>query len=238
MTRPWLLAAVAASLAVVVALACLYPRVMLSPGPLLPEHAALEGDCFACHAPLRGAVAERCIGCHAVADIGLRSTTGVVRPGPARVAFHQNLRGQDCVACHGEHQGSRIGQAARMSFSHALLQPAALATCTTCHVAPASNLHRGFTAGCAQCHGTEAWAPASFDHARHFVLEGEHDVPCASCHVGNDTSRYTCTNCHEHAPDRIAARHRREGIEDVRNCASCHRSAHGEPQRRGGRERD
>ncbi len=144
---------------------------------------------------------------------------------------------QNCVSCHSEHQGSRIGQGTRMAFSHALLQPATQAHCATCHTAPATALHRGLTTGCAQCHSTVRWTLATFDHARLFVLDRDHNAPCATCHVNNDTSRYTCYGCHEHQPDRIGARHRREGIRDFQNCVSCHRSAHGEPEGRGGRDR-
>jgi len=240
MKRPWIMLIVAANLAVIIALAFIYPHLMVSPGPLMPAHAQLATDCFACHTPLRGASADRCVTCHAVADIGVRSTAGVAlaRTGlGARVPFHQHLVAQDCLACHTDHQGSRIGQGTRMSFSHALLQQAMQANCATCHTAPANNLHRGLTTGCAQCHGTERWTPATFDHARLFLLDRDHNVPCATCHVNNDTRRYTCYGCHEHQPDRIGARHRREGIRDFESCVSCHRSAHGEPEGRGGRDR-
>ena len=78
---------IAANLVVLVALAFVYPHLMVSPGRSSPAHAELTTDCFACHAPLRGAAAERCIACHAVADIGLRTTKGVAagrRPGGRR----------------------------------------------------------------------------------------------------------------------------------------------------------
>jgi hypothetical protein len=240
MKRPWITLIVAANLAVIIALAFLYPHLMVSPGPLMPAHAQLGTDCFACHTPLLGASAGRCITCHAVADIGVRSTTGValVRTGPAaRTPFHQHLVAQNCLACHSDHQGSRIGQSIRMTFSHVLLQPATQASCATCHTAPANNFHRGLTTSCSQCHGTERWTPATFDHTRLFQLDRDHNAPCATCHVNNDTSRYTCYGCHEHQPDRISARHLREGIRDFQNCVSCHRSAHGEPERPGGRDR-
>jgi hypothetical protein len=238
MKRSWILGlVVAGNVIAAVALAFRYPQFMVSPGPLVPAHGQLSMDCFACHAPLRGAAAERCTTCHAVANIGLRSTTGVALPPhtPARAPFHQQLVAQDCLACHSDHQGSLIGQRSHMSFSHALLQPAAQAACTTCHTAPATGIHRGVAGTCAQCHGTEHWSPARFDHARFFALEGEHNAPCATCHVNGDTSRYTCFGCHEHQPDKIRARHLREGIRDAQNCVSCHRSAQGEPGRGEGR---
>jgi hypothetical protein len=42
--------------------------------------------------------------------------------------------------------------------------------------------------------------------------------------VASDYTRYTCTNCHEHAPDRLAREHAKEGITDLRNCVRCHRN--------------
>lgn len=239
MKRPWLLLVVVANLAVIVALAFLYPHLMISLGALVPAHAKLATDCFACHAPLRGASADRCISCHAVADIGVRTTAGGARArtGTApQTPFHAQLLAQNCLACHSDHQGSQIGQSARMRFSHALLKPATQANCATCHTAPATTFHRGLATGCVQCHGTERWTPATFDHSRHFLLDRDHNAPCATCHVNNDTSRTTCYGCHEHQADRISAKHLREGIRDFQNCASCHRSAHGEPAGGGRRE--
>jgi len=231
---------VAANLAVIVALACIHPNLMVSPGTLVLAHAQLATNCFACHAPLRGAAAERCVACHAVADIGVRTTAGIVlaRAGPAAgTPFHQHLLARNCLACHSEHQGSRIGKNSRMTFSHAVLQPATQANCATCHMVPANDFHRGRTTGCAQCHGTAHWKPATFDHARFFLLDRDHNAPCATCHVNDDTSRYTCYGCHEHQPDRIRAKHLREGIRDFQNCVSCHRSAQEEPEHRGRRDR-
>ena len=75
--RPGCSIVIAANLVVLVALAFVYPHLMVSPGPLTRGHAELATDCFACHAPWRGAAAQRCIECHALADIGLRSTKGV-----------------------------------------------------------------------------------------------------------------------------------------------------------------
>ena len=59
-----------------VALVFVYPHLMVSPGPLVPGHRALATDCFACHAPLRGASSAKCVQCHATTDIGLRTTHG------------------------------------------------------------------------------------------------------------------------------------------------------------------
>ena len=103
MTRRWILVVIALNLVALVALAFYMPQQMISPGPLMPAHADISKDCFACHAPLRGATPERCQVCHDVAGIGLLTTTGepISRSG-SQVAFHQQLDEKDCVACHSD----------------------------------------------------------------------------------------------------------------------------------------
>jgi hypothetical protein len=299
----WLWTVIAANLVVLVALAFVYPHLMVSPGALAAGHAELATDCFACHAPLRGATSERCISCHAVADIGLRTSKGVpivkaavppnglaanrtINSGKNRAAvktsFHQELIEQNCVNCHSDHGGPRLTQRSRKPFSHDLLNVATRERCESCHIAPANQLHRRFDGSCVQCHKTRAWTPAGFDHAlltkadqdscanchkppadtlhrqivgncgqchmsqawtpatfdhdRFFVLDRDHNASCATCHVANNYSRYTCYGCHEHSVARIRAEHEEEGIGNLDNCVRCHRSADekGEGEGRGG----
>lgn len=59
MKRRWVLLVIAANLIGITALTFGYPHIMVAPGPLVAAHASLETNCFACHAPLRGAAAER-----------------------------------------------------------------------------------------------------------------------------------------------------------------------------------
>jgi hypothetical protein len=214
---------------VFVGLAFLYPDFMISPGPLQTGHQALATDCFACHAPMRGATSQNCITCHAAADIGLRSTKGIARASlTQKTAFHQRLATQSCTGCHAEHQGTVLASGSKPTFSHDLLQLAVRSQCATCHIAPVSALHQAASTNCAQCHTQSAWKPATFAHAKLFVLEGPHNTPCATCHVGEVFTRYTCYGCHEHQPDRIRAKHVREGLTNFENCVQCHRSASGE----------
>jgi hypothetical protein len=117
-----LLIVIAANLVVLVALAFVYPHLMVSPGPLSREHSELATDCFACHAPWRGAAAPRCTECHALAEIGLRSTKGVALPQQGlKTSLHQQLIEQDCVACHSDHAEPKLTQRSRKPFSHDLL---------------------------------------------------------------------------------------------------------------------
>jgi len=226
MNRRWILALIAANLAAVVALVFAYPHLMVSPGALMSAHASLATDCFACHAPLRGATPARCATCHALAGIGIRTTKGVpIATRQGHPAFHQELQESDCMACHAEHQGAEPPPESRKAFSHALLRSETRDRCERCHRAPVDDMHGQRAARCSQCHGAVAWKPATFDHSKLFLLEGEHDTACVTCHVGNDHGHYTCYGCHEHTPSNIRSKHEREGIHDFSNCVKCHRSS-------------
>ncbi len=231
MKRSWILAVVGLNLAALLALVFVYPHLMVSPGPLARGHEAIATDCFACHAPLRGAATDRCLTCHALATIGLRTTKGApLKAATPRTAFHQQLTSGDCAACHVLHRGRAVGPTDRSAFSHDLLRPAARQNCQTCHAAPDTAVHRGLKVGCAQCHTPRGWEGAAFDHQRYFPLEGPHAADCVTCHTSTDYSRYSCYGCHEHQPDAIRANHRREGMGNIDNCVQCHRGGgeHGE----------
>ncbi len=216
---------------------------MISPGKLDPAHAELITDCFACHNAFTGAAPEKCIACHAVDKIGVLTTKGVpIAATGLRAPFHQNLAEQNCMACHTGHAGTKAAEGGR-SFSHELLDPAVRAQCQTCHRKPDDGLHRAIAGNCTQCHSPDRWKPASFDHAKFFLLDSDHNVACVTCHLGNDVSRYTCYGCHEHTEAGIRGKHLREGIREFTNCVQCHRSAHdkgeGHEGKRGGeRKRD
>jgi len=232
--RGWLMALIAVNLLVLVALAFAYPHLMVAPGPLANGHTGLATDCFACHTPLRGAASSKCVACHALPGIGLTTTKGVPLPQrKVKGSFHQELIEQDCMACHSDHQAPRLTHRSRKPFSHALLRVAARERCEGCHKAPADNLHRQVKGNCLQCHSQERWKPATFDHAKFFALDGDHNADCVTCHVDSDYKRYTCYGCHEHTVDKIRRKHLKEGIADFENCVGCHRSASDEPERRG-----
>lgn len=224
-------------LVAIIALSFVRPHEMVSPGNVIPAHAALESNCFACHAPFRGASAERCTTCHVVADIGLHTTKGVViAQSDRRPAFHQALTEPNCMACHSDHPRPRLTKTSAVKFNHALLKGDARAKCQSCHTAPRDDLHRGQTLACATCHQPARWKPATFDHNRYFLLDGDHNAACTTCHLGGNYKQYTCYGCHEHQEARIIAEHREEGITNIQNCVRCHRSAHGEAggEREGG----
>jgi hypothetical protein len=199
MKRRWGLIVVAANLVALLVLAFVYPHLMVSPGPLVGGHAELTTDCFACHATFRGASTERCVACHALPDIGLRTTKGVaVVQRKVKTLFHQELIEQDCMACHSDHAGPKLTQRSRKAFSHALLRAPVRERCESCHAAPANETHRDLPVTCAQCHKPEAWKPATFDHA--LLAKAVHDR-CESCHKAPADSLHrqiagNCLQCH------------------------------------------
>jgi hypothetical protein len=200
------------------------PELMISPGKVIDGHADFAGDCFACHTPFLGSPPEKCVACHRVDEIGRFTTTGVAIGGERKnVAFHQQLKENDCIACHSDHRGVQafrpIGQ-----FSHGLLAADIADQCDTCHTRPGDALHRRIEGDCDTCHTQQRWQPASFDHDRHFVLDWAHDASCDTCHVNNDYAAYTCYGCHAHSRAGVRAEHLEEGIYDFEDCVACHRS--------------
>ena len=235
MTRRWVWALIWLNLAIAAVLVFAYPHLMVSPGAVVAGHQEIATDCFACHAPLRGASSARCIACHALPDIGLRTTKGQVLPTKGtKATFHQELSEQNCMACHSDHAGPKLTQRNRKPFSHALLRTSVQEQCQSCHTSPTDKLHRSASGSCKQCHSQIAWKPATFDHDKSFVLDRDHNVECATCHVKNDYNSYTCYGCHEHTPQRVQSQHREEGIRNLDNCVRCHRSADGEGGEGGG----
>jgi hypothetical protein len=216
---------VVANLAVLVGLVFALPELMISPGQVIDGHHDIATDCFACHTPFLGSSAEKCVACHAVDDIGRVTTTGEPIASDGRlIAFHQQLREDDCIACHSDHRGVQafrpIGQ-----FSHDLLTAGLGRQCDSCHARPRDSLHQGLQANCADCHGQDAWTPAMFDHDRYFVLDRDHRAACRTCHVNEDYTAYTCYGCHAHSRAGVRAEHLEEGIRDFEDCVACHRSA-------------
>jgi len=116
-----------------------------SPGPLSAAHAALSGDCRACHVPFRRVADANCLGCHAKNLELLRRRD---------TAFHAEAR--RCVTCHSEHQG-RDRRISRME--HGVLD--ARVSCTSCHV----DRHQAlFGPGCSDCHQVDRWKVDGFRH--------------------------------------------------------------------------
>ncbi|MCB1762061.1 MAG: class III cytochrome C family protein [Gammaproteobacteria bacterium] len=213
-----------ANLAALLALTIFAPHLMIQPGKLMDAHLELTGDCFACHSPFLGSSPEKCVQCHKVEEIGLRTTQGLdITKEKKSVAFHQRLTEEDCVACHSDHKGVQafkpIGR-----FSHELVALETRAQCAACHSNPSDPLHQKITGNCAQCHTIDGWTPADFEHDEFFRFDRHHPADCETCHIPGEYSSYTCFGCHEHSRAKIRAEHVEEGIYDYENCVECHRS--------------
>lgn len=232
MKRRWPIWIIVANLVAIAGLAFAYPHLMVSPGPLVKAHQELAADCFACHASWRGASAQRCMTCHALGDIGLRTTKGAPLAARAtKASFHQQLVEQDCMACHMDHYGAKLAKPARKSFSHGLLRKETREKCETCHTGPPNEIHRTAIVSCAQCHKSESWKPATFDHdaVAKAVL-----VKCEACHKAPGNELHTrlqgnCGQCHAHTGWKPATFDHARLFELDRDhdtdCTTCHTGA-------------
>ncbi len=227
----------------------LFPYDAVTPGVLSQGHQRQRNDCLSCHTLLAGAPAGKCMACHRPADIGLRTVAGaaLAKEKTRSNLVHRAVNGE-CVGCHGEHSGlSREVAVGR--FRHDVLPPGILGSCAPCHAQqkPANALHAALSGNCTPCHTTKAWKPATFDHEKYFRFDRNHPARCAGCHLSKASLKeYTCTGCHEHALDRMVAKHREEGIPRIDGCRRCHPSGSeddtigkgGEGRREGGGESD
>jgi len=194
------LAIIAAFLAVLIGLALAFPDRLLNPGRLMQGHAKIEKQCLSCHKPFRGALAMQCASCHKPGDIGIRRVDGTALPKKAgKALFHRGLPANGCLECHTDHKGRDAKKALR-TFRHESLGADLRANCNTCHDSqkPQDKLHGFATRSCGDCHATDGWRPASFDHK---LL----------------TTRQRCAECHKRdlPTDQL---HASAG----NNCATCH----------------
>jgi len=157
----------------------------------------------------------------------------------------------DCIACHQKpvdklHQQTTDACAKchttkawelEFAFNHDMVQPADRNNCVGCHETPADAFHRTVKDGCKKCHSTDKWIPSTFNHAAYFVLDSDHNAKCATCHLNNNYKTYTCYGCHEHTASNILQEHREEGITNLINCVSCHKSSTEHEGKEGRREK-
>lgn len=190
---------------------------LIMPGPVIKDHANVEANCKACHAPLsEQPQSGLCVSCH----------TGVGEDVESGGGFHGRLpepERSDCAGCHTEHEGRGfdVVKLDESNFDHTLtdfmLEGAHTnTTCGDCHTrgqphreAPtecsschrSDDIHKGSLGDdCGACHNAKAWTNATFDHHQtQFPLTGAHaGVSCESCHSGKDFIEVgqTCNDCH------------------------------------------
>jgi hypothetical protein len=157
-------------------------------------------DCH--HGDITTFASDSCQACHRQMDVSFTQA-------------HQLAFGADCLACHDG--VDRFGNDFNHNkFAFQLAGKHATINCTDCHldartVADLQSLpqdclschrkdepHEGrFGMNCADCHSSEAWTPAKFDHnLAAFKLEGDHvEAACESCHQ-NGVYKGTPTDCY------------------------------------------
>ena len=121
-------------------LPAVFPDWMVSPGRLKDSHAFLATNCLACHSLFQGVSSAKCQSCHSFEKDGAAATTGAPRA-KAFAVFHRQLTEKNCVACHSDHEGTRIYRA-EASFSHDLIAPQTRERCEACHEKPGDELHQ------------------------------------------------------------------------------------------------
>lgn len=263
------------------------PYNSVTPGVLTRGHESFKNDCYACHDALAGPSSAKCMNCHKKENIGVKTVSGseTAKKNVRSNLLHKSVNPENCFGCHTEHNGASREDAI-LKFSHSLLEKSLQKQCYTCHKdqkpedklhklvnnscsdchnteswkcagfnhslvknadlsctdchagdKPEDDLHKGLTADtqCSKCHSTEAWKPSSYDHSKYFLFDGNHPSDCSGCHTpGQGFKAYTCYNCHEHSPAKIAEKHREEGISDFENCVKCHRSGNEHDVKGGG----
>lgn len=219
--------------------------------PLRAGHA--RAGCVDCHDG-KGPLTRACSGCH-VDDHGGKL-------GQACDACHdaRSFQKSDAVALHsrtrlpltGMHVLVDCGDCHRRSSTERF--SGTPSQCYACHEAdyrrpgvhPVHDGSRGqpaFPRNCAECHRSDAFAPAVVsaerflesrrqplaldprEHDRHFVLSfGAHrGATCDSCHVDAKFARAVrCGGCHAHQPSTLAAQHPRLGTPSDGSCLGCH----------------
>jgi hypothetical protein len=185
--------------------------------PLRDAHR--DVTCGACHAGNHYKdTPTQCDSCHAPDDV------------------HQGARGPDCASCHttAGWKTSRFDHAREARFP--LTGAHAAIDCKTCHTTPnlkdplprdCAGCHQSddahaarFGEACERCHATNAWKPASFDHARdgHFELRGSHaKLDCHACHTAVVAQQKLGTDCRDCHRTRDV-----HGGQLGTDCAQCH----------------
>jgi hypothetical protein len=151
-----------------------------------------------------GAPTEKCIACHTLSDIGLKTVKGIAieKSNSKTNILHKSIKDIRCYYCHTEHNGLSI-ENATLIFTHTVLSQQMQNECAGCHSEkkPDNIVHNSILANCSNCHNTENWKRAEFKHE----LVGEKNNDCRSCHI-------------ENIPDDGL----HKGIANIVRCVQCH----------------
>ncbi|MFC1586608.1 hypothetical protein ACFL5V_13760, partial [Fibrobacterota bacterium] len=187
-------------------------------------HEPISNDCFACHTITKGTPDEKCLSCHKLDDIGLRTTNGVRIDTSEKYSttFHQYLTDKTCIRCHSDHKGP-IGKGQLKSFEHEALKEFGDKECASCHRRPDDLLHKKVSQSCRQCHNTDKWVPATFQHSK---LSSPND--CVSCHPNPSDKLHRrvgekCGKCHQ-TNKWIPALFEHNLLRAGNDCITCHQN--------------
>ena len=174
-------------------------------------------ECSSCHAEHQGLVPEHPLSGfkHELLSASVINNCNSCHTNPA-----DNLHKQVSANCNSCHQTQSWESS--ISFNHEVLLNKS--NCTSCHQKPEDNFHSLSNENCDKCHSTSKWVPSTFDHSAYFELDRNHTTTCNTCHANNNYTSFTCYGCHEHSERNVIAEHNEEGINNISNCASCHKS--------------
>ncbi len=206
----------------------------LMPGDVIAAHAKIEEDCAQCHQKFDKAAQDKlCLACHKEVASDITSQKG----------FHGRLDSSTCRRCHTEHKGreKNIVPFEQNTFAHhrtdfELNGKHQSLICKDCHLpgkkwrdAPqhCNDCHRdddphkgSLGKQCQQCHGSDNWQQAQFDHSKTTLplTEAHAKTACTQCHVNKQWKlpASTCVSCHK--KDDV----HRNGFGE--QCANCHSS--------------
>lgn len=214
---------------------------LANPGSLSAAHSFLEQNCSACHTPVKGVEASKCVACHS-------ENPALLQRQPT--AFHASIA--SCVECHREHQGTHQRPT---TMDHSALAKIGLRQIKRTDDTPADrqayqqliawmNRHQAtneLPAGhpsvsafeavlnCKTCHGNKD------RHDRFFGRD------CAECHVTTNwsipdfrhpsPSSTDCAQCHQAPPSHymghfhmVSAKVARQEHANVTQCYLCHQT--------------
>lgn len=197
-------------------------------GNLIPEekkipnfHSKLKNqNCTSCHTDHKGIHPQISLSAfdHDLLAGDVRTSCNRCHGSPAD-NLHKKLSAS-CGNCHNTNTWEFSG-----TFDHDKIVGMTKSNCSSCHEKPSDTFHQSTQDECEKCHSTNRWIPSTFDHSLYFLLDGDHNVKCSTCHSNNNFSIYTCYGCHEHSENKIREEHNEHSIYDFSDCASCHRSA-------------
>ena len=173
--------------------------------------------CQDCHADFhRRQLGANCEQCHSVRGWGV--SVKEIQQHNNRFPLTGGHAAVDCDSCHKNAANSRFQTMSTACFS--------------CHEADfkqakaPDHVALGYSITCEQCHGTDNWLNAKFDHnSVGFPLTGGHAVPpraCVDCHVNNNfnLTSTTCISCHQQDFNNATSPLPHKGFST--SCETCH----------------